>query len=50
MCIPFHEGIKGNVMADEAAFLASRNILNNSMEKISSNNISTSIKNKTILS
>lgn len=36
-------------MADEAAFLASKNILNNTIQKISLKNIFTSVKNKTIL-
>ena len=50
MWVPSHVGIKGNELADEAAFLASKNILNNTIDKISSIDIFTSVRHKTLMS
>lgn len=50
MWVPSHVGIKGNEMADEAASLASQNEYDNTIDKISSNDIFTSIRHKTLKS
>lgn len=47
MWLPFHVGMKGNDMADEAA---SKNLLNNTMDNMPSNDILTSVRSKTLVS
>ncbi|KAL4119620.1 hypothetical protein QTP88_012418 [Uroleucon formosanum] len=50
MWVPSHVGIKGNEMADEAASLASNVLPISTIDKISSYDIFTSVKNKIFLS
>ena len=46
----FYVGIKGNEMADEIASLVSKDLLNSTIDKISSYDIFTYVKNKILLS
>ncbi|KAF0748571.1 RNase H domain-containing protein [Aphis craccivora] len=51
MWVPsYYVGINGNEKANEVAFLATKNLTYNTINKISSSDIFTSIKNKIVLS